>query len=145
MDNALLLSKFSVVLTVIYAGLNIHQVTSSYEYLLSKAAEFRSILAEAEGIPKLARLNIFFYVVLPFSYLLLLSYTGLPNFIVVILAIKFITTALLDIWFEKRILTEKDYTITHHNISRMDNLLNIGAAVMILWIIVYGFSGGKWF
>ena len=46
MLSALFFTKLSAVLTVLYAGMNLHQITSSYAYLSEKIEQFRIVLAE---------------------------------------------------------------------------------------------------
>lgn len=136
MDTLLFITKIAAILTVLYAGINIHQLTSSYGYLQTKAEEFRSAITEAGGFPRLARLNLLFYIVLPFSYLTLLRCSSLHFRILAIIALKFMLTASLDLWIEKTILTGKNYSSTQHNLSRLDNLLNITSATAIIYYLL---------
>jgi hypothetical protein len=138
MENVLFLSKISAVLTVLYAGLNIHQLTSSYQYLLGKAEEFRGAIADEGGAPRLVRLNILFYFAIPFGYLALLSYTTLQVKFLVLLSVKFALTASLDLWVEKSLLTGQEYSKTQHYCSRADNLVNIAAAVSVIYFLLLG-------
>jgi hypothetical protein len=142
LDTLLLLTKFSAVLTVIYAGLNIHQLTSPYAYLVAKAEEFRLAVMDSGGIPRLARLNILFYVVMPFAYLALLRLSALQIKMVAVLAIKFICSAAIDIWIERSILTGKNYSLVQHYLSRVDNLLNLLASVWVVLSLLRGISLG---
>lgn len=138
MENILFFTKISAVFTVIYAGLNIHQLTSSYNYLLTKAEEFRVAATEVGGLPRLTRLNILFYLVMPFTYLALLRFSALQSAFVAILALKFLLTATLDLWIEKSIIIGLTYTKTQHNLSRIDNLFNIAAATSIVYLLLIG-------
>jgi hypothetical protein len=134
------LVKFSAVLTVIFAGMNVHQLTSSYAYLVAKAEEFRVAVSEENGLPRLARLNIIFYVALPFTYLALLRFASLETKFIALLALKFIVTASLDLWVEKRILTGGEYTLAQHYMSRADNVLNIASAAAVIRFLLIGHS-----
>ena len=138
MEAFLIYAKISAVLTVLYAGLNVHQLTSSYQYLITKADEFRKALKEEEGNGKVIRLNIVFYVVVPLVYLLLLHFSMVPVIYLALLAIKFSMTASMDVWVEKRILSGQNYTVVQHYLSRADNFLNIVAAVAVVRILLTG-------
>jgi hypothetical protein len=138
LESLLILAKFAVVLTVIYAGMNIHQLTSSYGYLVAKAEEFRTAVTEEGGLPRLARLNIIFYVLMPFAYLALLRFSTVPSPIVAVLALKFMITGSLDLWVERRILTGQAYSLAQHYLSRVDNLLNIAAAMAVIRVLLTG-------
>ena len=135
MLDLILLAKFAVVLTVVYAGLNVHQLTSSYDHLNAKIEEFRKVLAESETAPGLIRLNLFFYLVLPLLYLILLRVAGVAEWALITLAMKFAVTAGLDVRSERRIIAGEAYTPMQHTVSRVDNVLNLlaaGAAVLLL-------------
>lgn len=134
MLDLILFIKLAVVLTVIYAGLNVHQLTSSHAQLNVKIEEFRKVLAESETAPGLLRLNLFFYVVLPLLYLILLRVAGVAEWALVALAMKFAVTAGMDVRSERRIIAGEAYTPMQHAVSRVDNVFNLlmAAAVVLL-------------
>ncbi|GEM_PF-1750766 len=138
MNFILFLAKASAVLTVLYGGMNVHQLTSSYAYLVDKSDEFRAAVTEEGGLPRLARLNIIFYVLLPFAYLSLLHYSSLPALLIAVLAVKFMITGSLDLWVERRILTGQAYSLVQHYLSRADNLFNIFSAVAVIRFLLTG-------
>jgi hypothetical protein len=135
-ENGLLFAKISAVLTVLFAGLNVHQITCSYEYLLDKIEEFKSAISEEGDLPRLARVNVFFYLVLPSLYLLLLKMSALTLPVLALLALKFLASASLGIWTEKSILAGNSYSPLKHNLSRLDNALNLAAAGGVIWSLV---------
>jgi len=137
MLSALFLAKLSAVITVIYAGMNLHQLTSSYAYLLDKIAQMRALLDQSEAVPRLFGLNLFFYVVLPGIYLILLRAASLQTEALVLLAAKFAVTAVMDIRAERRILDGRGYTLSQHKLSRIDNVLNLAAAAAILYLLFH--------
>jgi hypothetical protein len=132
MLTALFFAKLSAVLTVLYAGLNVHQLTSSYAYITEKTDEFRAVLAESDGIPALVRLNLFFYGVLPVAYLAVLKVSEMRTGVILALAAKFACTAAMDIRSERRILAGGEYTSFQHALSRIDNILNLLASAAVL-------------
>lgn len=138
MDLLLFLAKAAAVLTVLYAGMNVHQLTSSYDYLVIKSEEFRAAVTEEGGLPRLARLNIIFYVLMPFAYLVLLHYCAMPSPFIAILILKFMITGSLDLWVERRILTGRAYSLAQHYLSRTDNLLNLASAVAVIRLLLTG-------
>lgn len=138
MLDLILFIKLAMVLTVLYAGLNVHQLTSSHAHLNAKIEEFRKVLAETGtgAAPGLVRLNLFFYVVLPLMYLILLRVAGVGEWALVALAIKFTVTAGMDVRSERRILAGEAYTPMQHAVSRVDNLFNLLAAAAVVWLLL---------
>jgi hypothetical protein len=135
MMSALFFAKVSIVLTVLYAGLNVHQLTSTHAYISEKVERFRAALAGSDGNPALVRLNLVFYVVLPLAYLAVLKVSEMKTGALCALAAKFACTAVMDIRSERRILAGGDYTPFHHAISRIDNTANLAAAASILYLL----------
>jgi uncharacterized membrane protein len=136
MLDLILLSKFAVVLTVLYAGLNVHQLTSTHAYLNAKIEEFRKVLAETETAPGLVRLNLVFYVVLPLLYLILLRVAGVAEGALIALAMKFAVTAGMDVRSERRIIAGEAYTPMQHAVSRVDNVFNLAAAAAVVAVLL---------
>jgi hypothetical protein len=137
MLDLILLTKFAVVITVLYAGLNLHQLTSSYVHLNSKIEEFRKVLAETETAPGLIRLNLVFYVVLPLLYLILLRVAGVAEWALIALAMKFAVTAGMDVRSERRIIAGEAYTPMQHAVSRVDNVFNLAAAAAVVTALLF--------
>jgi hypothetical protein len=136
MLDLILFSKFAVVLTVLYAGLNVHQLTSSHAHLNAKIEEFRKVLAESQAASGLIRLNLVFYVGLPLLYLILLRVAGVAEWALIAMAMKFAVTAGMDVRSERRIVAGEAYTPMQHAVSRVDNVFNlIVAAAMVLLLL----------
>ena len=135
MLDALLFTKLSAVLTVLYAGLNLHQLTSSYAYLLEKIAQFRAVLADSQGAAGLIRLNLVFYVAIPLAYLGLLRQAAIAPWVLGALALKFAFTAIMDIRAERRILAGGGYSPFQHAVGRIDNVLNLAAAAGVIRVL----------
>ena len=142
MLDAIFFTKLSAVLTVLYAGLNLHQLTSSYAYLLEKIAQFRAVLADSKGAAGLIRLNLVFYVAIPLAYLGLLSQAAIESWVLGALTLKFAFTAFMDIRAERRILVGGEYSPFQHAVSRIDNLLNLAAAAGVIYAL---FRPGNFF
>lgn len=136
MLDVILLAKFALVLTVIYAGLNVHQLTSSHAHLNAKIEEFRKVLAESETAPGLIRLNFFFYLVLPLLYLILLRAAGVAEWALIVMSMKFAVTAGLDVRSERRIIAGEAYTPMQHSVSRVDNVFNLLAASAVVLLLL---------
>ena len=136
MLDLILLAKFAVVITVLYAGLNVHQLTSSHAHLNARIEEFRKVLAESETAPGLIRLNLFFYVVLPLLYLILLRVAGVAEWALIALAMKFAVTAGMDVRSERRIIAGEEYTPMQHAVSRVDNVFNLSAAAAVVLLLL---------
>src|SRR4051812_1479301 len=132
----LFFAKISAVLTVFYAGLNLHQLTCSYHYLLAKTEEFREAVTGEGGLTRLARLNLFFYVIIPGAYMALLKISAVHAMALAALGIKFMLTAFLEIRTEKDIILGKGYTPGQHLLGRADNFLNIAAAGTVIYLIL---------
>ena len=136
MLDLILIAKFAVVLTVLYAGLNVHQLTSSHAYLNARIEEFRKVLAESQAPPGLIRLNLFFYVVLPLLYLILLRVAGVAEWALIALAMKFAVTAGMDVRSERRIIAGEAYTPMQHAVSRVDNVFNLIVAAAVVFLLL---------
>ncbi|HKP95844.1 MAG TPA: hypothetical protein VJ385_08820 [Fibrobacteria bacterium] len=145
MLTLLFVTKLSTVLTVIYAGMNLHQLTSSYAYLSEKTEQFRAMLAESgpgrdpegpSGVAGLIRLNLVFYVVLPAAYLVLLKVSAVQPWALGLLALKFALTAFMDIRAERRIMVGGDYSPRQHAVGRVDNILNLAAAGGVIFLLL---------
>jgi hypothetical protein len=132
----LFFTKLSAVLTVLYAGLNLYQLTTSHSEISEKIDLFRAQLAGTESPSVLVRLNLVFYLVLPVAYLVLLRVSAVGSRMLALLALKFAFTAFLDINSERRILAGGDYTVSRHAFSRADNLANIAAAAGIIYLLL---------
>ena len=137
MLSLLFLTKLSAVITVIYAGMNLHQLTSSHAYLVEKIEQFRFALAETEAVPRLLRLNLVFYVALPIAYLSLLRVSAVAGWVLAALALKFAVTATMDIRAERRIVAGEGYTPMQHTVSRIDNVLNILTATGVIFFLLW--------
>jgi hypothetical protein len=136
MLSVLFFTKLSAVLTVIYAGVNLHQLTSSHAYLSEKIEQFRAVLAQSDGATNLFRLNLVFYIALPAVYLALLRVSAVASWILGALILKFAFTAFMDIRAERRIMVGGDYSPRQHHFSRADNVLNLAAAAGIVYTLV---------
>ena len=136
MLDLILFIKLAVVLTVLYAGLNVHQLTSSHAHLNAKIGEFRKVLAETETAPGLIRLNLVFYVVMPLLYLLLLRVAGVAEWALIALAMKFAVTAGMDVRSERRIIAGEAYTPMQHAVSRVDNVFNLIVAAAVVFLLL---------
>ncbi len=136
MLSVLFFSKLSAVLTVLYAGMNLHQLTSSYAYLLGKIDQFRALLAQTGGGSGLIRLNLLFYVLFPVAYLALLRVAAVEPWVLGLLTAKFAFTAWMDIRAERRIVAGLGYTPRQHTASKIDNVLNLIAAAAVIEVLV---------
>jgi hypothetical protein len=136
MLDILFATKLCAVLTVLYAGLNLHQLTSSYAHLQGKIEQFRAALAQAQGASGLIRLNLLFYVALPIAYLSLLWVSRVEPWVLGLLAIKLAVTAAIDIRAERRIVANGEYTPMQHGLSRVDNAFNLAAAAGVVYQLI---------
>ncbi len=133
----LLYTKISIVLTVIYAGLNTYQITNSYAYLLEKIAEFKALTLSKEAEGQMKNLGWIFYVILPLGYLILLYITQLKISLLVLCAVKFVMTAAMGWWTERSVFEASGYTRKKHVFNQVDNVLNLGMAVAIVYGLLY--------
>ena len=136
--STLLFAKVAAVFSVVYAGMNLYQFTSSYAHLVEKIGEFREAAGGEEGRPRLARLNIVFYLLLPAGYLALCRGASLAVPFLVLMGAKFLASAALGLWTERGILDGPGYTPRLHWLGRMDNLLNLGIAGGVVYLLLKG-------
>jgi hypothetical protein len=136
MLTILFFAKLSAVLTVVYAGMNVHQLTSSYAYQSAKIVQFRALFAESGSTAGLVRMNLIFYVALPGTYLSLLRLSAVEARVLGIMAVKFACTAAMDIRAERRIIAGGEYTPAQHAASRLDNLVNLACAAGVIYVLL---------
>ncbi len=131
-------AKICAILAVFFAGMNLHQLTSSYAYLSGKIEEFRLAMKDEPGVARLGTLSMIFYFAMPSAFLLLLRQAEIPVYALAVLAGRFLMTAWVGLWTEKAILSEgPGYTPAKHSVGKVDNGLNILASVWIIWMLVF--------
>ncbi len=135
--SQLMYVKICMVFTVGFAGLNIHQLMASYDYVKEKVKEFKSIVQEESDTFRVNSVSILFYFIIPSLYLFILLKANFFITGLIFLASKFFLSAILGIWTQKRILSGNNYSKTVHMISKCDNLLNIIISSVVIYLLLY--------
>jgi hypothetical protein len=129
-------AKSAAVFSVIYAGVNAHQLFANFDHVREKARLFSEIAA-GEGAP--ARLRIvraLFYLAAPLLYLWTMVCAGLPGVFLVAAGAKFWLSSFLGLRTEHRLLRGEEYRARDHRLARADAILNIALAAGAVWLIL---------
>ncbi len=130
-------ARICIVLTVGFAGLNVHQLLSPYEYVKGKIAELNDLVKDEGDIKGFNVVSMIFYFIVPAIYLFVLTKAEFIITGILILCSKFIISAALGLWTQKRIFTEIGYTKKIHLIGKVDNFLNIMASVAVAYLLIF--------
>jgi hypothetical protein len=129
-------AKSAAVFSVIYVGVNAHQLFANFDRVREKARLFAEIAA-GEGTP--ARLRIvraLFYLAAPLLYLWTMVCAGLPGAFLVAAGAKFWLSSFLGMRTEHRLLRGGEYGSGDHRLARADAVLNITLGVGAIWLIL---------
>lgn len=130
-------AKLAAVLSVVYAGMNVYQLTSGYEAVREKARMFSEIAAgEAASSWRLRLVRGLFYLAAPLAYLLTMIGAGVPGALLIAAGAKFWMSSFVGIRTEHRLLRGEDYTPGDHRLSRIDAALNIALAGAVVWQVL---------
>ena len=130
-------ARICIVLTVGFAGLNVHQLLSSYEYVKGKVAELNDLIRDEGGIKGLNTVSLIFYFVIPALYLFALTKANFFITGIVLLCSKFAVSAVLGLWTQKKIFTDVGYTKKIHFMGKIDNFLNVMASVAVAYLLIF--------
>ena len=98
--------------------------------------EFRKMIQEQGGG---ARINVFgfiIYIIVYGVYLLLLDQATMHPALLLVLALKFLATTWLGFWVAREMMMDRPYKRFHHNLTRLDNVVNILFAVGIVYFLL---------
>jgi len=126
-----------MVITVAIAGLNLHQLLSSYGYVKEQIAEFRGFIEENESVKSVTVLTVLVYFLLPCLYFLALSKAQFFAAGLQIVIAKFVLSGAWAWWVQKRILSKKEYTPLIHFISKSDNIFNVCISAGVVYFLIF--------
>ncbi|MFC1583969.1 hypothetical protein ACFL5V_00320 [Fibrobacterota bacterium] len=126
-----------MVLTVGFAGINLHQFLSSYKYIQDKISELKDLVQDDRDVRGLNLVSLVFYFILPTIYLIILAKARFFSTGVMLVLSKFMVTAALGMWTQKRVFTEPGYTKRIHLLGKIDNFLNILVSVVIAYVLLF--------
>jgi hypothetical protein len=135
--NHLIYAKICIILTVGLAGLNIHQLLSSYEYIREKISELHELIRDEAEVRGLNWISLTFYFVIPAIYLFILLKADFFTTGIIVLSSKFLLSAFLGIWTQKQIFTEVGYTKKIHLIGKVDNFINVLASIAVAYFLLF--------
>jgi hypothetical protein len=133
---SLLSAKFAAVLSVVYAGVNLHQLLAGYAQVREKAQMFSEIAAGQGGTFRLRLVRALFYLVAPLTYLYTMIGAGLPGIFLVAAGAKFWMSSFAGIRTEHRLLRGQEYRPGDHLLARVDAALNITLAATAIWLLI---------
>jgi len=134
--NALLAAQFAAVLTVVFAGISLHQLLTPFALLEKKTAEFATAVQEFPQ-PRLWPFRMVLYGALPLLYLGLLGQARLSVMAVGFMAVKLGISSGLSLWLEGRLLAGRPYTVVMHRLGLADSVINIGVAIFIVQQLLF--------
>ncbi|MBF0432164.1 MAG: hypothetical protein HQK83_12845 [Fibrobacteria bacterium] len=132
-------TKICMVFTVGFVGLNVHQFMASYEYVKVKINEFKGLVQEENDASRVNFISYLFYFAIPALYLFVLNMADFFILGLILLSLKFVFSALLGVWNQKRILSDHPYSKTVHLVSKCDNLINIFVSFAVVYILLFPF------
>ena len=135
--NQLLYAKICMVITVGFAGLNIHQFMSSHEYVQEKIREFREFVLQEGDFSRINAVSLFLYFFMPAGYIYILFLAGFFTAGLILLITKFIVSAFLGFWMQKRVLADFGYSRKLHLLGKCDNLFNIAMAGGVAYFLIF--------
>ena len=129
--------KVCAVMAVLYAGWNIYRVMSTFKEVVAEMNEYKLALGNEEDASRMNPWGIVIYLALYGVYLTLLYHAALNPIILLLTAFKFLLTAMLGFWIAQSIFKPTGYTKLHHQIARVDNVVNISFAVLLIYALIY--------
>jgi hypothetical protein len=129
-------AKLAAVFSVVYAGMNVYQLTSAYEAVRDKARMFSEIAAGESSSWRLRLVRALFYLAAPLLYLMTMIGAGLPGLLLVAAGAKFWMSSFVGLRTEHRLLRGEEYTPRDHALSRLDAGLNIALAGAVVWQVL---------
>ncbi len=134
--DPLALSRIAIIVTVIFAGLNLHQLTLSYAYFSERIAEIKKVMDGGEELSRIRWASIVLYFVLPGIYLLLLYFAQIAPVLLLAGVAKFAATAGVGIYTEQTVFYGKGYNEKLHALGKFDNALNALYSVAVLYSLI---------
>jgi hypothetical protein len=129
-------AKTAAVFSVIYAGVNAHQLLANFADVREKAKQFSEIAAGEGGTARLRIVRARFYLAAPLAYLWTMVCAGLPGPFLIAAGAKFWMSSFIGIRTEHRQLRGEDYGARDHGAARFDAMLNIALAIGAVWLIL---------
>ncbi len=129
-------AKTAAVFSVIFAGINVYQMTAGYHGVREKAAAFSEIVRETGAYGRVAFMRMLLYVVAPLIYLWTLLCAGLPLAFLIAAAVKFWLSSFLGIWTERKLIAGMDYAPADHVRARADAAANLVLGAAAIWLIL---------
>lgn len=129
-------AKAAAVLSVVYAGVNVYQLTARLESVREKARLFAAVAGGEGASGRLRFVRALFYLAAPLFYLWALVCADLPGLLLIAAGLKFWMSSFLGIRTEQRLLRGMDYEARDHAFARLDAALNIALAAAAVWWIL---------
>jgi hypothetical protein len=129
-------AKTAAVLSVLYAGVNAHQLLAVFADVREKARLFSEIAGGAGGPSRLRLVRALFYLAAPLAYLWSMVCAGLPGAFLIAAGAKFWLSSFVGLRTERRLLRGEEYRARDHRLARVDALLNIALAAGAVWLIL---------
>jgi hypothetical protein len=129
-------AKTAAVFSVIFAGINLYQMTAGYHGVREKAAAFSEIAREVGAASRIIFMRMLLYVIAPLIYLWTMLCAGLPLAFLIVAGVKFWISSFLGIWTERRLIAGMEYAPADHIRARADASANIVLAASAIWLIL---------
>jgi hypothetical protein len=129
-------AKTAAVFSVLYAGVNLHQLLAHFDAVREKARLFSEIAAGQGGSLRLRLVRALFYLAAPLAYLWSLMCAEVPGLFLVIAGAKFWVSSFVGIRTEHRLVRGEEYSLRDHHVSRVDAVLNLALAGSAIWMVL---------
>jgi hypothetical protein len=135
--SQLLYAKICMVITIGFAGLNIHQFMSPYDYVQKKIREFREFVSSEGNVSRINTVSFLIYFFFPAAYLFILFKAGFFTQGLFVLITKFAISAGLGLWTQKKVLADSGYSRRLHWLGKFDNFFNIVIAAGVAYLLIF--------
>ena len=129
-------AKAAAVFSVVYAGVNIFQLTAQIEDVRGRAQQFATIAGDHAHTVRLWSIRVFFYLGVPLAFLGMLECAGLAPLYLFSAAAKFLLSAVFGFITEQRLIRGGEYRVWDHHLSRFDAILNLLVAAGAIGLIL---------
>jgi hypothetical protein len=133
--TSILWAQAAAITLVLFAGMSIYHLTASYSELEEKALHFAEMAAEDGGL-SLKWVRFFAYGLLPIGFMAVLLLGGLPPVFLIGATAKVVTSTVLSLWIENRLLLGEGYSLQRHQLARWDSIANLGMSLALIYALL---------
>lgn len=133
-----IVSKITLVASIVLVGYNASQLFACYETVCKKADDFREMARQSEtNEPTLRRSNFLLSLFITLAYVLLVSFSGLAHWVTAVVAVKLCLTLLFSDKELCMVVRGSGFEKRWYWIDKVDSLFNLlfGLAVALILVL----------